>query len=108
MEAENIDQVREISRTTQTNDAKLGVAENVNGQKDLQCLYFKDRTCRAPYCDSEVCAKCPRGCGFCLENSPNPLRKLLHKVMGMIVFLAAFIVEESVILEMLGRFIRRI
>ncbi|MFC1767597.1 hypothetical protein ACFLZ2_03480 [Candidatus Margulisiibacteriota bacterium] len=109
METDNIEQVKEVAKINSTCDSKLEKkTKKINKTGGAPCIYFDDMLCRTPFCDLEICSKCPQGGIYCTDKVPNPLRKLLHKVIGLAMFFAAFLGEENIIYEALNGFMQAI
>jgi len=107
MEREGLDQIGDIANVNQSGGSRLErKISKIGKPRGTPCIYFDDMVCKTPFCDMEICSKCPKGCSYCTDTSMNPLRKMLHKIVGIIIFLVAFIGEESMLYEVVSKLIK--
>lgn len=105
MESEQIIPATRTEKITDSGDLKLKKDGKTGRVSNRLCMYFKNIICRVPFCDLEVCAKCPKGYVYCATGNPNPLKKMLHRVIGIITLLVSLIAGEEIAFELLKRMI---
>ena len=106
MEIENIEQIKDIVKMDSPSQSKLRSKKAVNKVSFKPCIYFNDVECRIPVCDMETCEKCPKGYIYCMDVKPNYLKQMLHKIIGIALFLVALIAEESIVYRIFEKLVR--
>lgn len=105
MDTDIVKNVRESEKINDSSDLKLKKDGKASKVSNRLCMYFKNIICRIPFCDLEVCSKCPKGYVYCATGNPNPLRDMMHRVIGIIAFLISLIAGEEIALELLKRIV---
>jgi len=89
MEAEAIEQVKDVSSPKNVSGAKVKNAKKIIlGSK--MCVVFKDMECRIPVCDLKACEQCNDGSSYCTR--VNFIKSMLQKILFF--FLGFLIISE--------------
>jgi len=87
MEMEHIELIADVPSAKPLSDARVKNSKKIlpNGK---MCTYYKNMECRAPFCDMDVCQKCPEGGAYCTRVAF--IKKMITRVLIFIVSLLIF------------------